>query len=272
MKAKLHEHLRKDIMNVSKPICLFLSAVVMMTACQKNSAPAKDATTNVAATSPRAVTLSFSGYTWNISAPSGRVSPGPNYWNGSYAWVDASGYLHLKAAYNAATGHWECAEVYTQQSFGYGTYQWQVEGTLGSFDKNIVLGLYNYSGNDGHDEMDIEIARWGNAAWDNLNYTIWPATGVSASPASYTASFTTPNGTYTTHRFKRTSTSVKLQSLYGFQNGNTNQFQTATFTTPGTSISTLAMPVHMNLWLFNGSAPSNGQNVEVIIHSFTFTP
>jgi len=224
-----------------KKICFVLLAAVMVTGCKKESATVKTTTTaEVATTSERskilASTLSFSGYTWVVSAPSGKVSPGPNYWSASNAWVDASGFLHLKAVYNASTGHWECAEVYTQQSLGYGTYQWQVEGTLGSFDKNIVLGMYNYSGNDGHDEMDIEIARWGNAAWDNLNYTIWPKTGVTASPGVYTASFTTPNGTYTTHRFKRTSTSVKLQSLYGFQNGDTNQFQTATFTTPGTSI------------------------------------
>src|SRR5882762_3854945 len=121
-----------------KKICYVLLAAAMITACKKESAPVKTSTTS-ATTSPRAATtLSFSGYTWNISAPSGQVSPGPNYWNASYAWVDASGYLHLKAAYDATTGHWECAEVYTTQSLGYGTYQWQVEGTLGSFDKNIV--------------------------------------------------------------------------------------------------------------------------------------
>lgn len=256
-----------------KRIRFMLFAAVMITACKKEGSSVKNvSTTNVATTSSRvATTLSFSGYTWEISAPSGQVYPGPNYWNASYAWVDENGYLHLKAAYNSTTGHWECAEVYTTESLGYGTYQWKIEGTLGSFDKNIVLGLFNYSGNSHHDEMDIEIARWGNAAWDNLNYTIWPATGDTTGPGVHTASFTTPNGTYTTHRFKRTSTSVKLQSLYGFQDGDANEFQTATFTSPGTSISTLAMPVHMNLWLYNGLAPSDGLDVEVIIHSFTFT-
>jgi len=48
---------------------------------------------------------------------------------------------------------------------------------------DIVFGMYNYSGNDMHDEMDVEIARWCNSAWDNLNYTIWPEPGVTASPA-----------------------------------------------------------------------------------------
>jgi len=28
--------------------------------------------------------------------------------------------------------------------------------------------------------------------------------------------------------------------------------------------------VHMNLWLFGGHAPVDGQEVEVVIHSFSF--
>jgi len=42
-------------------------------------------------------------------------------------------------------------------------------------DKNVVLGLFNYSGNDGFDEMDIEWARWGNENYPNCNFTVWPA-------------------------------------------------------------------------------------------------
>jgi len=217
-------------------------------------------------------TLSFSGYTWVVKAPAGQAYPGPNYWNRAYAWVDGSGFLHLKLAFNPETKRWECAEVHTTQSLGYGTYQWQVESDLGAFDKNIVLGMFNFSGNERHDEMDIEIARWGNAAWNNLNYTIWPATGSAAARAVDISSFSTPNGTYTTHRFNRTSTSVKLQGLYGFVNNDDNQFQAVTFNSPKTSISTLAMPVYMSLWLYNGLAPSNNQTVEIIIHSFKFTP
>jgi hypothetical protein len=32
------------------------------------------------------------------------------------------------------------------------------------------------------------------------------------------------------------------------------------------------MPIHINLWLFQGKAPKNGQEIEVIIHQFKFTP
>jgi len=30
--------------------------------------------------------------------------------------------------------------------------------------------------------------------------------------------------------------------------------------------------VRLNLWLFNGAAPTNGQAVEVVVESFAFTP
>jgi hypothetical protein len=252
-------------------LAFVLLSVVIAYAYAKEKPPLKHVVRNRVVEMPD-TTLSFSGYSWVVKAPAGQAYPGPNYWNPLYAWVDGNGFLHLKAALNPVTSRWECAEVHTTQSLGYGTYQWQVESDLGAFDKNIVLGMFNFSGNERHDEMDIEIARWGNAAWDNLNYTIWPATGSTAVRAVNISSFSTPNGTYTTHRFNRTSTGVKLQGLYGFVNNDDNQFQAVTFNGAKTSISTLAMPVYISLWLFNGLAPSNNQTVEVIIHSFKFTP
>ena len=32
------------------------------------------------------------------------------------------------------------------------------------------------------------------------------------------------------------------------------------------------MPVHMNLYLYKGAPPANGQGTEVVIHDFSFTP
>ena len=249
-------------------ICIVLSVLLMSFSYAKD----KKTLVSINKGSEKPDTLIFSGFIWVVKSPVGQSYPGPNYWKGSNAWVDASGFLHLKLALNSVTNRWECAEVHTIQRLGYGTYQWQVESDLGALDKNIVLGMFNFSGNEWHDEMDIEIARWGNAAWDNLNYTVWPATGSIAVRSLNTSSFSTPDGTYTTHRLKRTNTTVKLQGLYGFVNNDDNQFQTVTFDSPKTSVSTLAMPVYISLWLFKGFAPSNNQTVEVIIHSFKFTP
>jgi len=254
---------------------VYATAILMLAAgCKKSSV--NDAVTSptsqneTAAQARVSTTVQFSGYTWTIrNTGTATEGPGPNVFNGSNAWVDANGWLHLKITKNTTTGKWNCAEIYSTQSFGYGTYQWQVEGAIGSFDKNIVLGLFNYSGRDGYDEMDIEFARWGNNAWPNLNYTVWPAVS-GYSNWSYTKNISL-SGTYTTHRFKRSASSVVFKSLGGFYNDDTNLFASATCRSPANSISTSGMPIHMNLWLFDGHAPSDGKEVEVIIHNFTFT-
>lgn len=250
-----------------------LVVAIAVASCKKNSIPVtNDTAGSVNANARAATTVQFSGYTWTIrNTGSSTEGPGPNIFSGNNAWVDSNGWLHLKISKNTSTNKWNCAEIYSTQSFGYGTYQWQVEGAIGSLDKNIVLGLFNYSGNDGFDEMDIEFARWGNSSWPNLNYTVWPATSSSKSDWNYTKDFTLTGGTYTTHRFTRNSNSVVFKSLNGFYNDDTNLFASATCSSPTWSISTLGMPVHMNLWLFDGNAPSDAKEVEIIIHSFKFT-
>lgn len=260
-----------------KKVMYSLLLVAMAAAsCKKNASPANEssASTSTDSVNARAASsVQFSGYTWNVrNTGSATEGPGPNIFNGSNAWVDSNGWLHLKISKNTSTGKWNCAEIYNTQNFGYGTYQWQVEGAIGSFDKNIVLGLFNYSGNNAFDEMDIEIARWGNSSWPNLNYTVWPATGTSGqSTWSYTQFFTSTGSTNTTHRFTRNSSSVVFKSMNGFTNDDTNLFASATCSSPTWSVSTLGMPVHMNLWLYSGLAPSDGNEVEIIIRNFKFT-
>ena len=75
------------------------------------------------------------------------------------------------------------------------------------------------------------------------------------------------SGTYTTHRYTRSTSYVYFQSLYGHQTDNTNQFASATSTN---IVSTLVMPVYMNLWLFQGRLPSDKKEVEIIIRDFKF--
>jgi hypothetical protein len=248
--------------------------LIVFGSCKKESTqqaatPATE-TAAGAKVSAAASTISFSGYTWTVRTETGTSGPGPNYWSNSSSnvWVDANGYLHLKLRKDAGTGRWLCSEVYTNQSFGYGTYVWQVEGRVDSLDRNIVFGLFNYkSGDDGHHEMDIEFARWGNNAWPNYNYTVYPQTG--SGNANYTAELKL-NGSYTTYRFIRNSSSVSFSGFHGHTQAAANAF--FPWTTPsGYNVSTQAMPVHMNLWLFDGNAPSNAKEVELIVHSFTFT-
>jgi hypothetical protein len=252
-------------------IALLMISLALFTSCAKESTKTlKPETTTAARQAAVKSTLNFSGYTWEVRNETGTSGPGPNYWSNSSSnvWVDANGFLHLKIRKDASTGRWYCAEVTSTQSFGYGSYVWEVEGAVDKLDKNIVLGLFNYkAGDDGHHEVDIEFARWGNNAWPNFNYTVYPASGSGNVSQTYELAL---NGTYSTYKFVRTSTAVSYTAYHGHTQAASNAF--FPWTTPaGYNVSTLSIPVHMNLWLFQGNAPSNQTEVEIIIHSFKFT-
>ncbi len=216
--------------------------------------------------------LTFAGYTWEVR--SGFGGPGPNYWEPANVWVDEQGHLHLRLDYQA--GQWRCAEVTMTNRLGFGRYQFWVEGALNTLDPQVVLGLFDYPpsdvGPDGTNEIDIEFARWGHAANPPGNYTVWPAQ-VGLTQRTYAFDFTLA-GTYTTQRFTRQSQSVRFQSLHGHRDDNANQFAGWLFRPrdPLRRIPQAPLPVHLNLWLFQGQPPQNGQSVEIVIHAFTFTP
>ena len=219
-------------------------------------------------------TVQFSGYTWIVRPAETGGGPGPNNWDPNNVWVDTAGNLHL--ALTQKNGQWTCAELYTQKSLGFGRYQFWLNSRVDKLDPNVVLGLFPYPdaslGPDGTNEIDIEFARWGNPAWPNLNYTVWPGrTGFQ--PTSQTSNFVL-NGDYSTHRFTWTSKNVTFQSLYGHYNDNTNQFQQWIYqpSNPLNHISQGAMPLHINLWAFEGHPPTDNKPVEVIISSFTYQP
>lgn len=252
-------------------ILMFFFLACKKSSLSKSTAPVTkpDTTTTKA---PTGTTLNFSGYTWNIKdSGTGTAGPGPNNWADANAFVDANGYLHLKLT--QVGGKWYCAEVTSTQNFGYGTYQWDVDGQIDSLDQNVVFGLFNYSGVDGYDEMDIEYSKFGSATANNTNFTVYPAQNTTSKAWGTTYNTLLSGGTYTTQRLTRSSdnSSVSFQELGGFQTDNDNLITSAICSSPANSISTLAMPIHMNLWLFRGDAPVNNKQVEIIIHSFTFT-
>lgn len=213
-------------------------------------------------------TILFSGYEWEVRNITGTQGPGPNYFSGQSVWVDQKGVLHLYLHKDSLSGDWLCAEITSTENFGYGTYSFAVEAAINKFDKNIVLGLFNYSGNDGYDEMDIEFGRWGNTSYPNLNYTVWPAQrGLKNS--SYTKEYKQESD-YSNEQFKWSRDSVIFSTFNGNTIDSKNLAATYSCIQPPASISSLQMPVHINLWLFDGNPPDDHKPVEVLIHSFSF--
>jgi hypothetical protein len=218
--------------------------------------------------------IDFSGYTWEVR--SGTGGPGPNTFVANNVLVDTNGYLHLKISQSKSK--WTTAEVFTDAAFGFGTYQFKIIGRPDQFDTNVVLGLFNYTtpdiGPDGTNEIDIEFATWGDPTAQHGNWTVWPAvqqSGINATTHSYD---TTLNGDTSTHRFDWMPRQVHYESLYGLVDDETGLFQVWTFAPPDylLRVPQHPLPVHMNLWLLNGHAPTDGQEVDITIAEFKFTP
>ena len=178
-----------------------------------------------------------------------------------------------------SSGAWTCAELYTNNRFSFGTFQWQVEGRLDILDRKVVLGLFTYgppvAGVDGTNELDIEFSRWGqnSSTTPNLYYTVWPSTLNYSTDA--TSILYNQTSSSTTHRVIWSLGSVTMKSLYGFQNDNTNLFQSwQSAPSYAISVPNATAPIHMNLWVFHygttDRSTSNGNPVKIIIHDFTY--
>lgn len=217
-------------------------------------------------------TVRFSGYDWQVRG-TGRGGPGPNHWEPANVFVDTNGWLHLKLT--ERDGRWYCSEVFTKERLGFGRYEFQLSGRIDLLDRNVVLGLFNYPtsdvGPDATHEIDVEFARWGNASAPVGNYTIWPTT-TDRKQQSHSFAFVL-NTEESTHVFNWTPTNVAFKSF-------TSQNKTSRVLAhwryepkePELWISQKPMPVHLNLWCFQGRPPENGKELELIIRSFKFTP
>ncbi|MBK7174347.1 MAG: T9SS type A sorting domain-containing protein [Bacteroidales bacterium] len=207
-------------------------------------------------------TINFSGISWNVR--NGTGGPGPNLWSDDPAnvWVDTLGYLHMKI--RKENDQWFCSEIYSQKSFGYGDYTFELLSDPEVYDPRIVAGLFTYE--DDSREIDIEFARWGNVSGLTSWYTVQPAPYTSENQFGFRMGL---QGSPSSHSFRWTADSIFFRSAKPF-----------TFTLPPLD-STIAEwtydgphipPVgnerlHLNFWLFQGQPPLDGNEAELIIKS-----
>ncbi|HXJ36632.1 MAG TPA: glycoside hydrolase family 16 protein [Candidatus Eisenbacteria bacterium] len=212
--------------------------------------------------------IQWAGLTWIVREGGG--SPGPNHWNAGNVAVDGNGFLHLRIARDGR--RWTCAEVESTERLGFGTYTWVVDGLVAALDRKVVLGLFVYPtpdvGPDRTNEVDIEYARWGNAASRPGNFTVWPARS-GLGPSLRTFRFS-PSGRITTSSFVRAPDRVTF--LATDERNTTLGSWVFAPARPTRRVGQAPMPVHMNLWLFHGDPPADRQPVEIVIRSFSFTP
>lgn len=209
----------------------------------------------------------FAGYDWEVKASGRRrLGPGPNFFSDSEdsVWVDAAGRLHLKI--RRAGNRWYAAEVICRASLGHGTYRFALDSDVHALAPSVVVGLFTWSDDptDHHREIDVEMAKWGNAADPtNAQFVVQPWDG-----PSNLVRFTVPSGP-TTHAFTWSPASVAFSSASGAAGGT----PVAEWVYAGPDVPREGDEnPRINLWLFRGSAPEDGRPVELIVRDFEFVP
>jgi hypothetical protein len=118
--------------------------------------------------------IHFSGYDWNVRTSESDHGGEPNAYDSANAWTDEKGYLHLRMA--PRNGRWTCAEVSLTRSLGYGTYKFFVQDSA-HLSPSAVLGFFTWDDTHSegfHNELDIELSRWGDPKEKNAQYVIQP--------------------------------------------------------------------------------------------------
>lgn len=212
--------------------------------------------------------ISFSGYNWTVRTSAGnKQGPGPNYFNNSKenVWLDSDGNLHLKII--EKDGKWYCAEIYSQESFGYGTYNFKLAPGFTTLDKNVILGLFTYL--DDENEIDIEYAKWGEENAKSGQFVVQPYTHVG-NLRRYNFPETEENSV---HGFTWCQDYIKFyaatDSEFKYEEHNLVE---EWYYTGDDNPEPSSELVHMNLWLMEGLAPSNGEEAEVEITDFEYNP
>jgi len=218
--------------------------------------------------------ISFSDYDWWVKTSPGLVGPGPNYFSDSTnnVWVDGQGRLHLRITHRS--NQWQCAEVVTKRTFGHGSYRFELDSVVNDINPSVVLGLFTWSDDPAytHREIDVECGRWADPGdVNNAQYVVqpwdWP---------NHLVRYTVPAGlTNSTHLFTWEANHIAFQALRGSYAPNppaANVISTWTFSQAADVPQTGDENVRINLWLINGTPPTDNAEVEFVIGSFNFVP
>lgn len=212
--------------------------------------------------------IEFAGRQWVVKSGCG-LGPGPNCWSDSQesVWVEG-GQLHLKI--RKVNDVWYAAEVSTKVCTQYGMHRFFTIGRLDNLDQNVVAALFLYK--DDQTEVDIEFAKWGepNPTY-NTQYVIQPWD----KPGNQEKFLTKLNGTFTTHYMNWQPSSIQFKSIHGHHQEPPRPghlIHEWLYTGGDIPSEPENLKIHINLWLFQGNPPANGQEVELIIKNAQLPP
>jgi hypothetical protein len=209
-------------------------------------------------------TLQFSGYEWHVRNVWSNRGGRQNNYDSANAWTDANGFLHLRIAKN--DGKWSCAEIKLLRSLGYGSYRFVVRD-VSQLEPAAVLSLFTWDDADAgqnHREMNIELAKWGDAASKNAQYVVQPY----YVPANVVR-FNVPAGVLT-HSFRWEPGRVAFKTVRGSTVPSPGSVADHVFTsgvpTPG------GESIHLDLYIFGNAKDPLQKDAEVVIEKFEYLP
>jgi hypothetical protein len=209
--------------------------------------------------------IHFSGYDWTVRAAGNNRGGEPNAYDPANAWVDQKGYMHLRMQEHG--GRWSCAEVSLNRSLGYGSYRFVVQDTS-HLPPSAVVGMFTWddvTSFNFHNELDIELSRWGSPSSKNAQYVVQPFY-----VPENVARFEVPAGVLT-YTFRWEPGMVSFQTVRGSSAGpsaaNVNE-HVFTSDVPAPAGET----VHMDLYDYHHSRSTSQQPSEVVIEKFEYLP
>lgn len=262
---------RSGSRTVRSRLALAAGASLLMLA----AAPPARATCPGSCPAPAAWTpaFTFAGLAWEKK--SGCGGPGPNCWAAANVALADSDGVHLRLT--VQSGKWYAAEIRTALPVQPGSYSLELIGRPDLLDPNVVLGvfLYDDAAGDAGDpcpaELDLESSRFGDASAPNGNFVSY-GSGLCRAADLLDFSYTL-NGTYSTHQIDWAPGSVTYRLLHGHRcAAELPQYLIAERTFDSALIPGAGgMRLHLNLWAFAGQAPTDRQEVEIVVHDVVTT-
>jgi hypothetical protein len=228
--------------------------------------------------------IAFSGLQWSVTNGN-NLTPGPSNWSAANIFPDSSGNLVLQIT--KVNGVCYGAQMYSNNSFRYGKFEWWIIGYPQQLPPDVIFGLFTYSGPNHFNEIDIEYSRWGNSFLNPGNLAVYPSDVYSllrcpqnwslstngACGQSFSLSRMTSSST--TQRFTWRSSNVLFETLNGHRSDSDPN--SSIWTSRYTPTSSSAIPqksgrVYMNLYVPNSAcARITTSPIRVLIRRFSYS-
>ena len=207
--------------------------------------------------------IEFAGMQWGLRQNSRPANPGPTAFSNAedQVWVDGAGKLHITLQKRGQT--WTGSELMAKADAAYGTYRFDVGGSLYGLDPNIVFGFFTWDAKAAETfnrEIDIEIANWNQSGGKPGWFTVQPYDKIGNQH-----SFDLPPAPLYSFEMRWEPGAVTFACDAEGKNLASWRFDGAV-PDPGRA------RLRINFWLFKGKAPAGPGPYELVLSNLRYEP